>query len=65
MLSASERDRCALYLEQDASANEALVSELERRSGASHAMTNLLRQESLCARIIAKKLRSIEDAAIG
>ena len=63
MLTPQERDKFALYLEQEAATDDQMVDQLEKMGGV-EPMVKKLRAEAMAAKIIAAKLRSIEDETI-
>jgi hypothetical protein len=62
LLTAAERERFATYLEHEAQSDEMLA---EQASNIGHeAFARKLRVEAIAARVVAGKLREIEDQTI-
>ena len=63
LLTPAERERFAAYLENEARADEALAEQISKIGP--EILAKKYRVEALAARVIAKKLREIEDQVIG
>jgi hypothetical protein len=63
-LSAQERDRFATWLEQEAESDDAMATQLGKLPGNYEAMRSKWNAEALAARVIARKLRSIETETL-
>lgn len=63
LLTPAERDRFASYLEQEAATDKAMARQLKEISGP-EALITKLNVESMAARVIAQKLRSIMDETL-
>jgi len=62
-LTPAERERFAAYLENGARADEVLAEQISKVGP--EILAKKYRVEALAARVIARKLRSIEDQVIG
>ncbi len=63
LLTAAERMRFAAYLEQEAASDEVMADQILKVGP--EILAKKYRTEALAARIIAQKLRSIEDEVLG
>lgn len=63
LLTPAERDRFAAYLENEARTDEVMAKQIDKVGP--EILAKKYRVEALAARVIAKKLRSIEDQVIG
>ena len=65
-LTDAEREKFALYLEQDAASNSALAAQMEKMdpTGTMGMLATKYKNEAAAARIIAAKLRSIETSEV-
>lgn len=62
LLTRAERDRFAAYLENEARSDEELAKQVDKIGP--EVLAKKYRVEALAARVIAKKLREIEDQTI-
>jgi len=63
-LTQAERDRFAAYLEHEAHCDDGIMEQMQKLPGMAPMLAKL-RAESLAAKVIAAKLRSIESEEIG
>jgi len=65
-LTDQEREKFALYLEQDAASNRALAEQMQKMdtTGTMGALASKYKNEAAAAMIVAAKLRSIESDSV-